>query len=275
MSVQTLFVWRTVRKPPLGPGTAPRTRSRLLVGSTRTTLRFRTVIRALPYWPGLRIPLRVWAGSALGPDEPGWRCIRLTPWVARSPLKPCRLMTPEKPRPLLVPMTSTRLISLKTSTVRVCPSATSVGGLLADLADVALGLGVDLLGVAALGLGGALPLLVGEAELHGVVAVALLGPDLEHGARAALQDGDRDGGPVGLVDLGHADFAAEQSDAHRRNSVVNFRPFPAVRPARTTPGSGDNRRERVVGDAPRGRATPSPSRAPEPVARRPGAPSRL
>ena len=38
----------------------------------------------MPNWPGLRIPLRVWAGSALGPEEPGWRCIRLTPWEAAA-----------------------------------------------------------------------------------------------------------------------------------------------------------------------------------------------
>ena len=36
---QTLFVWRMVRYPPLGPGTAPRIRRRLFVESTRTTLR--------------------------------------------------------------------------------------------------------------------------------------------------------------------------------------------------------------------------------------------
>ena len=56
------------------------------------------MIRALPCWPGFLIPLRVWDGSALGPLEPGWRCIRLTPWVARRPLNPCRLTTPVKPR---------------------------------------------------------------------------------------------------------------------------------------------------------------------------------
>ena len=61
----------------------------------------------------------------------------------------------------------------------------------------------------ALGLRGALPLLVVEAELPGEVAVAVLGPDLKHRAGTAFQDGDRLHGPVLLVDLGHADFAAE------------------------------------------------------------------
>ena len=89
------------------------------------------------------------------------------------------------------PVTSTRLIPLKSSTVRVWPSVDVGRSGLADLADVSLGLGVDLPGMAALGLGGALPLLVVEAQLHGMIAVALLGPDQEHGARAAFQDGDR------------------------------------------------------------------------------------
>ncbi len=42
-----------------------------------------------------------------------------------------------------------------------------------------------------------------------MVTVAILGPDLKHGAGAAFQDGDRLNGPVLLVDLGHADLAAE------------------------------------------------------------------
>ena len=67
----------------------------------------------------------------------------------------------------------------------------------------------------ALGLVGRLPLLVGEAELHGDISVAVLGADLEDRARAAFQHRHRDGDAVGLENLGHADFAAEQSDAHR------------------------------------------------------------
>ena len=124
-------------------------------------------------------------------------------------------MTPAKPRPLLVPVTSTCVIALNSSTVSVCPSADLGRPVLADLADVSLGLGVDLRGMAALGLGGLLPLLVVEAELPGVVAVAILGADLEHRAGTAFQDRDRHDGPVLLINLGHADLAAEQSHTHR------------------------------------------------------------
>ena len=99
-----------------------------------------------------------------------------------------------------------------------------VGVFLADFTDKSFRLGAHLLGVAALRLAGALSLLVGEPELQGGVAVALRGPHLEHRARAALQHGHGNGGAVRQVNLGHADFAAEQSDSHRENSVVSIRP---------------------------------------------------
>ncbi len=39
--------------------------------------------------------------------EPGLRWLRWAPWEAPTPWKPCRFMTPAKPLPLLVPVTST------------------------------------------------------------------------------------------------------------------------------------------------------------------------
>src|SRR5437763_12835171 len=51
---------------------------------------------------------------------------------------------------------------------------------LPDLADVAFGFRIDLLRMAAFGLSGAFSLLVVEAQLHGVIAVALFGPNQEH-----------------------------------------------------------------------------------------------
>ena len=44
-----LFVGRTMMKPPLGPGTAPRTRSRSFSASIRTILSLRTVRCTFPY----------------------------------------------------------------------------------------------------------------------------------------------------------------------------------------------------------------------------------
>src|SRR5258708_3551838 len=54
--VFTLFVGRIEMRPPLGPGTAPCTRTRLFSASIRTRARFRDVTCVLPYWPAIRIP---------------------------------------------------------------------------------------------------------------------------------------------------------------------------------------------------------------------------
>ena len=43
-----LLVGRIITRPPLGPGTAPRTRIRWFSGSMRTTVRLRDVTRLLP-----------------------------------------------------------------------------------------------------------------------------------------------------------------------------------------------------------------------------------
>src|SRR5437588_1326971 len=46
-----LLVGRTTTRPPLGPGTAPRTSRILLSASIFTMFRLRIVTGALPYWP--------------------------------------------------------------------------------------------------------------------------------------------------------------------------------------------------------------------------------
>ena len=80
-----------------------------MAGSTRTTCEVPDRHLGVAELAGLADALLGAGRVGAGPDEPGWRCIRLTPCVARSPRNPCRLMTPAKPRPLLVPVTSTRL----------------------------------------------------------------------------------------------------------------------------------------------------------------------
>ena len=124
-------------------------------------------------------------------------------------------MTPAKPRPLLMPVTSTWVIALNRSTVKRLAFGDFGRPVLANLADKSLRLAADLLGMAALGLVGLLSLLVVEAELPGVVAVAILGADLQHRAGPAFQDRDRHDDAVLLIDLGHADFSPEQPDTHR------------------------------------------------------------
>jgi hypothetical protein len=56
--------------------------------------------------------------------------------------------------------------------------------------------------------------LVREADLDGVVAVGFHGLDLDHGAGAGFDHGDRDQDVLGVVDLGHADFFAEKGGDH-------------------------------------------------------------
>src|SRR5437660_784360 len=58
------------RYPPFGPGTLPSTTSRLSSLSTPSTRKLRTVTRAFPMWPDIRIPLNTRDGNADDPIEP-------------------------------------------------------------------------------------------------------------------------------------------------------------------------------------------------------------
>ena len=77
--------------------------------------------RSLPMWPAIRIPLKMRAGVAQAPTEPGERCLRSVPWEADRPLKPCRFITPAKPLPLDTPTTSTRSPGVNTSALSSWP----------------------------------------------------------------------------------------------------------------------------------------------------------
>ena len=57
--------------------------------------------------------------------------------------------------------------------------------------------------------------LIGKAQLNRLVAVSLDGADLQHVARAGLDDRHRDHLPRLIVELRHPDLAAEYSDCHR------------------------------------------------------------
>ena len=58
--------------------------------------------------------------------EPGERCLRSTPWLAFRPWKPCRFMTPAKPLPLVLPVTSIGWPAANVSTVTSWPSVYSL-----------------------------------------------------------------------------------------------------------------------------------------------------
>jgi hypothetical protein len=103
----------------------------------------------------------------------------------------------------------------------------------AKLADESLGLairlwyGLDFLGgpplltvsvkigdLTSLGAGGLLAALVCETQLNGFVPVAILGPHRQNRARTRLDDCDGVEVSLAVIDLRHADFAAQQSDWH-------------------------------------------------------------
>src|SRR5262249_1119840 len=98
---------RMTTSPPLGPGTAPFSRIRPFSASTACTETFWVVTGSPPIRPAIRTALNTRPGGAQPPMEPGEGCLRCTPCEARRPWKPCRFMTPAKPLPLLVPVTST------------------------------------------------------------------------------------------------------------------------------------------------------------------------
>src|SRR5204863_3803239 len=62
-----LAAFFTNTRPPLGPGTAPLMRRMPRSASPSTTSRFCVVMRALPYWPAIFMPLNTRAGVAQAP----------------------------------------------------------------------------------------------------------------------------------------------------------------------------------------------------------------
>src|SRR5690242_5508570 len=104
----------------MGPGTEPRTNSKLRSASTFTTRRPSSVKFRAPMCPGIRFPLMMRDGSVPGAIEPGFRC-RVLPWVSGPPPKWWRCTTPWNPRPLVTPVIFTRSPGLKMVTVTESP----------------------------------------------------------------------------------------------------------------------------------------------------------
>src|SRR5215831_2971721 len=93
--------------------------------SLETTSRFCVVTRTSPMCPAIRLFLNTLPGSWRWPVEPWLRCETETPWLARSPPKLCRFMTPWKPRPMLMPVTSTNWPGMKCSADSSAPTSRS------------------------------------------------------------------------------------------------------------------------------------------------------
>ena len=69
------------------------------------------------------MPLNTRAGVAHAPIAPGARCFLWLPCDAPWPEKLWRFITPEKPLPLLMPVTSTRSPAANTSAAMTWPSS--------------------------------------------------------------------------------------------------------------------------------------------------------
>src|SRR5581483_4378501 len=130
---------RTKIQPPLAPGTEPSTMIRPRSTSVFTTLRFCVVTRSSPIWPAIFLPLKTLPGSCRWPVEPAMRWESELPWVARPPLKFQRFITPWKPLPIEVPVTSTNWPTTKWSAVSSAPTSMRLSGLTRNSASVRFG----------------------------------------------------------------------------------------------------------------------------------------
>jgi hypothetical protein len=121
----TLTVGDTTTLPPLEPGSAPRIMSSWRCASMRTISRFCTVRLTSPMCPAMRLPGNTLLGSWFWPVDPGLLCDTELPCVARLEEKLWRLMTPAKPLPMVVPLTSTFCPTLKMFTPTLEPGWSS------------------------------------------------------------------------------------------------------------------------------------------------------
>mmetsp|Transcript_14807 Transcript_14807/g.55806 ORF Transcript_14807/g.55806 Transcript_14807/m.55806 type:complete len:208 (+) Transcript_14807:188-811(+) len=113
---------RILRTVPVLPGTLPRRYTRFRLTSILKTCRASAVRCSPPIWPGIFLPFHTFPGDVLFPVEPIWRWVLDTPWVARWPPKPQRFITPAKPFPAVMPVTSTYWPGMKCLAVMGVPT---------------------------------------------------------------------------------------------------------------------------------------------------------
>src|SRR6185312_6109197 len=130
---------RTRIHAPFEPGTAPRIRIRPRSASVETISTFCVVTRVSPMWPAIFLPLNTLPGSWRWPVEPCERCDTELPWEARPPPMLWRFMTPWKPLPTVVPVTSTFWPGTKCSTVISAPTSIMLSAETRNSATFALG----------------------------------------------------------------------------------------------------------------------------------------
>ena len=202
------------------PGSSPGSSSRPRSASPSTTSRLSVVTLALPIWPAIFMPLNTRAGVAHAPIEPGTRWLLWLPCDAPWPEKLWRFITPAKPLPLLMPVTSTRSPAANTSAAMICPSSKPGEVVDAQLGEVLLRRTARGLEVAELRLVQTRGLGLTERDLHGRVAVALGRPELHDATRSGLDDAHRYD-PVRIVeDLGHAELSAQNPFLRHRSPLM-------------------------------------------------------
>ena len=131
--------------------------------------------RLPPIRPGIRMPLKTRAGSALAPIEPGARTL-CEPWVTGPRPKLWRLIVPWKPLPIATPETLTLLARLELLHGQHLADLARLGVQVAELDQRAERRGAGLLQMAELAPWSACaPATSSEGELDGGVAVALGG----------------------------------------------------------------------------------------------------
>ena len=148
------------------------------------------------------------------PIEPGVLCERELPCDARFELKWWRLMTPEKPLPLVVPVTSTIWPTREHVDADDAPALNLASSSARDAEFPQHGARFDArLGeMARRGLGHARGATLAERDLHGGVAVGLRRLDLRDAVVGDVEHRHRDGAAVIREDARHADLATDKSE---------------------------------------------------------------
>ena len=90
--------------PPSAPGHRALDQQQAALGVDAHDLQRLHGARDVASGPAMRLPGNTRPGSCAMPIEPGVLCERELPCDARFELKLWRLITPEKPRPLVVPV---------------------------------------------------------------------------------------------------------------------------------------------------------------------------
>jgi len=122
-------------------------------------------------------------------------------------------MTPEKPRPLVVPTTSTNCPTTKCSTESSAPTSRSAF-VHPEFRELALGLDLRLGEVTALRLGHVLGLARADAELNRVVLVLLLGAHRDHLAVVHLEHGHGHVVALRVEHAGHPELLGDETGTH-------------------------------------------------------------